>query len=111
MYGTTVSFLNAPLIGDATDGEGGGAGGGNANKSLGVRAGGGNAKSKSLGVGAGDGYKGRGYARVGTVAGAGLAPSALLTFSWREPSAPGRNTDGIAQVLSDALMRDATPLE
>ena len=57
------------------------------------------------------GHKGVGYGEEGTVAGAGLAPSALITFSWAEPARPGENTDGDPRVLNDALSRDAQPLE
>ena len=57
------------------------------------------------------GHKGVGYAEEGTVAGAGLAPSALITFSWAEPARPGENTDGDPRVLNDELTRNAEPLE
>ena len=43
--------------------------------------------------------------------GVGLAPSALIHFKWTDAAAPGQNTDGVAQVLSDALMAGAAPLE
>ena len=45
------------------------------------------------------------------MAGAGLAPSALITFSWAEPARPGENTDGERRVLNDELTRNAEPLE
>ena len=45
------------------------------------------------------------------VKGVGLAPSALIHFKWTDPAAPGQNTDGVAQVLGDALMAGAVPLE
>jgi UBX domain-containing protein 6 len=67
----------------------------------------GSVSSKSARVG----HKGVGYGEEGTVAGAGLAPSALITFSWAEPARPGENTDGDPRVLNDALSRDAQPLE
>jgi len=57
------------------------------------------------------GHKGVGYGEEGTVAGAGLAPSALITFSWAEPARPGENTDGERRVLNDELTRNAQPLE
>ena len=57
------------------------------------------------------GHKGVGYGEEGTVAGAGLAPSALITFSWAEPARPGENTDGDPRVLNDALCATAQPLE
>lgn len=57
------------------------------------------------------GHKGAGYGEEGTVSGAGLAPSALITFSWAEPARPGENTDGDPRVLNDELTRNAEPLE
>ena len=57
------------------------------------------------------GHKGVGYGEEGTVSGAGLAPSALITFSWAEPARPGENTDGDPRVLNDELTRNAQPLE
>ena len=57
------------------------------------------------------GHRGVGYGEEGTVVGAGLAPSALITFSWAEPARPGENTDGDPRVLNDALCAAAQPLE
>lgn len=57
------------------------------------------------------GHKGVGYGEEGTVSGAGLAPSALITFSWAEQARPGENTDGDPRVLNDELTRNAEPLE
>lgn len=57
------------------------------------------------------GFKGVGYGVEGTVVGAGLAPSALVTFSWVDAAVVGTNTDGHPAVLSEAVLKGATPLE
>lgn len=96
-----LSFLNAPLAGDDDDAVGGA-------DSADARA----ARRRHAGAAglarapAGSGRLGKGYGAVGTVEGAGLVPSALVTCAW---------TDGgdarAAPALSDALMASATPLE
>ena len=52
------------------------------------------------------GGKGAGYAAAGTVEGAGLFPSALVTLKWTDA-----NTDGGKATLAAALMESAEPLE
>jgi len=52
------------------------------------------------------GGKGAGYAAAGTVEGAGLFPSALVTLKWTDA-----NTDGGKDALAAALMASAEPLE
>lgn len=52
------------------------------------------------------GGKGAGYAAAGTVEGAGLFPSALVTLKWTDA-----NTDGGKAALASALMASAEPLE
>jgi UBX domain-containing protein 6 len=52
------------------------------------------------------GGKGAGYAAAGTVEGAGLFPSALVTLKWTDA-----NTDGGKAALAPALMASAEPLE
>ena len=52
------------------------------------------------------GGKGAGYAAAGTVEGAGLFPSALVTLKWTDA-----NTDGGKAALAAALMESAEPLE
>ena len=54
----------------------------------------------------GVGFKGEGYELVGTMEGAGLAPSALVTLKWTDDV-----TDGRVQTLTDALVAGAVPLE
>ena len=93
----SLSFLNHPLAEE--DGGGGAA----AAAAAASRAGGGGARGPR------GGQVARGTA--GTVEGAGLVPSALVSFQWTEAAAPGRNTDGGAQCLTDALMSTAVPLE
>ena len=116
-----LAFLGAPLRGDEGD-ETSDANGAKAAKPrdslTGLRTHNVRASSNPNGLtgsvsskGARVGHKGVGYGEEGTVAGAGLAPSALITFSWAEPARPGENTDGDPRVLNDALSRDAQPLE
>jgi len=116
-----LAFLGAPLRGDEGD-ETSDANGAKAAKPrdsfAGLRTHNVRASSNPNGLtgsvsskGARVGHKGVGYGEEGTVAGAGLAPSALITFSWAEPARPGENTDGDPRVLNDALSRDAQPLE
>ena len=52
------------------------------------------------------GGKGVGYGAAGTVEGAGLYPSALVTLKWTDA-----NTDGEANAIADRLMATAAPLE
>jgi len=114
-----LAFLGAPLRGDEGDETSNGANGAKAAKPrdslTGLRTH--NVRASGLGSGslsskgARVGHKGVGYGEEGTVAGAGLAPSALITFSWAEPARPGENTDGDPRVLNDALSRDAQTLE
>ena len=115
-----LAFLGAPLRGDEGDETEGDANGvikaAKPRDSLaGLRTH--NVRASGLGSGSVSskgarlGHKGVGYGEEGTVAGAGLAPSALITFSWAEPARPGENTDGDPRVLNDALSRDAQPLE
>ena len=82
-----LSFLNAPLAGDDDA-----VGGAERNAGAGARA--------------GSGRLGKGYGAVGTVEGAGLVPSALVTCTWTDGGAARA-----APALSDALMASATPLE
>ena len=90
-----LSFLNAPLVGDDEHAGASGASG---------RAGA--ARGQTTSVHARAGRLGKGYGAVGTVEGAGLVPSALVTCAW---------TDGgdarAAPALSETLMASATPLE
>lgn len=113
-----LAFLGAPLRGDEGDAisDANGAKAAKPRDSLaGLRTH--NVRASGLGSGSVSskgarlGHKGVGYGEEGTVAGAGLAPSALITFSWAEPARPGENTDGDPRVLNDALSRDAQPLE
>ena len=109
----TLSFLNAPLVeGDGTA----------ATTVTGARGSMAIGVSGGSGGSSGAGYKGRGYDLVGTIEGAGLAPSALIHFKWTD-APPGQSTNtnantdggggggGVAQVLTDALMSSAVPLE
>jgi len=113
-----LAFLGAPLRGDEGD-EGDETNGAKAAKPRDSLAGLRTHNVRASGLGSGSvsskgarlGHKGVGYGEEGTVAGAGLAPSALITFSWAEPARPGENTDGDPRVLNDALSRDAQPLE
>jgi hypothetical protein len=57
------------------------------------------------------GFKGLGYGTEGTVVGAGLAPSALITFAWADKATKGVNTDGNPAVLNENILRDAVALE
>ena len=52
------------------------------------------------------GGKGVGYGAAGTVEGAGLYPSALVTLKWTDA-----NTDGESNAIADRLMATAAPLE
>ncbi len=113
-----LAFLGAPLRGDEGDAisDANGAKAAKPRDSLaGLRTH--NVRASGLGSGSVSskgarlGHKGVGYGEEGTVAGAGLAPSALITFSWAEPARPGENTDGDPRVLNDALSGDAQPLE
>ena len=114
-----LAFLGAPLRGDEGDETKGDANGAKAAKPRDSLAGLRTHNVRASGLGSGSlsskgarvGHKGVGYGEEGTVAGAGLAPSALITFSWAEPARPGENTDGDPRVLNDALSRDAQPLE
>ena len=113
-----LAFLGAPLRGDEGD-EGDETNGAKAAKPRDSLAGLRTHNVRASGLGSGSvsskgarlGHKGVGYGEEGTVAGAGLAPSALITFSWAEPARPGENTDGDPRVLNDALSGDAQPLE
>ena len=106
----SLTFLNAPLVGQGDAGGGVGVG-----EAAGVRAGGtmagGRPGSAAAAAAAATLSRGRGYALAGTIEGAGLAPSALVHFKWTDTAALGQNTDGLAQVLTDALMAGAMPLE
>ena len=86
-----LSFLNAPLVGD------------DETRDAGASAA---ARGQTTSVHARAGRLGKGYGAVGTVEGAGLVPSALVTCAW---------TDGgdarAAPALSETLMASATPLE
>ena len=115
-----LAFLGAPLRGDENDviSDANGAKAKPRDSLTGLRTHNVRASSNPNGLtgsvsskGARVGHKGVGYGEEGTVAGAGLAPSALITFSWAEPARPGENTDGDPRVLNDALSRDAQPLE
>ena len=115
-----LAFLGAPLRGDEGDviSDANGAKAKPRDSLTGLRTHNVRASSNPNGLtgsvsskGARVGHKGVGYGEEGTVAGAGLAPSALITFSWAEPARPGENTDGDPRVLNDALSRDAQPLE